>query len=240
MRVAVLERSIDLSSLANQGTVLLGYGYQPGMAVTYGSARRTYRNVDGSLHYDPALQEDLDERVTLEILERDDVDDAFHLLYRHEPQRLRRSGQLITPPPAHLIYSKETSFGEVLACSERAPAFSLMLPRAVVGKGTSWHEIERRVPARSRESIEIIRKFRVVSIEHDFAAIAFHCDPVIYTTDASSGPQAQITVVERGEYVFNTRWGVLARAETDETVSTREGGRRVELLTSRTTELVEG
>lgn len=239
MRVATLERTVDLSSLGKGGMVALRYGYRVGLTVTYASARRTHRNVDGSLHYDPALQEDLDERITLEVLEQDDADDAFHVLYRHEPQRLRRNSQYITPPPTRLVYARATSFGETIECSESTPAFSLLLPRATVSGGTTWREIERLIPARSDNAIEIVRHFRVVSIGRDFASIAYDCDPVTYTTDETSDGCAEITVVERGEYVFDTQWGVLARAETDETISTRHDGRRVEMLTSRTTEAVD-
>ena len=239
MRLTTVERFLDFPSPDIGRGLLLRLGYRAGFGVVWQSTQRIYRNSNGGLHYAPLEQVDLDERITLEVMEQDEADGSFHVLYRHDPQRHRKGGQSITPPPPRLVYARETSVGEILECSASETPTQILLPPWRITQGSTWRDVERMVPFRGSTTVEMVRLFRVTTVGHGFVGLASDSIPLTYPTDGEDAGPSEITLSERGEYVFDTRWGGVRRLEIDATVSTREGSRRIEMLVSRKLEVLD-
>lgn len=222
MTTVTLQRYLDLPPDASEDGWVLRFGYQPGMTIVYRS-RVSLLGPDGS-------RDDRDARLTIKVVDRDETDEGTSLILYLEPFR--------TVPQAEraIIYTKITDFGEVIESTDPAGGVSLLLPRMALATGVHWKEVERFLPPHRISGVEIVRRYHVASIIGSEVKIVFDAEPCVYEGEVEGFEDETSTLEGRGEFVFDTQWGVISRQRVETRMKSTHVG---EVSSVQTLELLD-
>lgn len=235
-----LQRFLDLPSDASDRGLVLRYGYQRGMVIVYDSVVTVYRSCYGEPHFvSSSSQEDLEAYLRVKIIDVDEADNGARLIVYHEPRHHRIRGRNIAPSSKSVVYIKQNEFGEIIESTHPGAGANLILPRMAVTPMCGWKEIERFVPPRRIHPVELVRDYRVTSIEGSQVQIAFQIDDLTYSGETEGDEDTECFMGGRGEFHFDTEWGVVTRQSVENTTRTARRDVTFELQTVYTMELVD-
>lgn len=204
-------RVIDLPPNARTEGLVLRYGFQRGLVITY----RSFMTVTVRVGQEPRAPQITRSLLSLKVIGIDETDGGARLVVHHVP--------IDEGSPSTIVYVKTTEFGESIESTDPSGGVNLVLPRMAVQAGDTWREIETFHDPHAFAPVKVARLYQVESIWDDQVTIGYTADATTFEV----GPGLQQVRTGSGTFGFDATYGVLTSQDVRWQYAVESGDTRV-------------